>query len=300
MDPRDRALQQRQGRQLGLFTLAQALSSGFSRAAVRRRVVSGRWKEIDTRVYRVGDGLRATPRQALLARVLATRGAATGRSAAALYGWTGFPAEPEIIVRRRAGVRPTGCRITDSLPASDVAMVDGIPATRPARTLIELAAVLPRERFEDVVDTAVVSRVVTLDRLEKRARELRAPRRSGCAVVLDVVATRHPELARARNEMEARILRILDQLQLPAPRVNLVVRLRGETRIVDFAWPDRKVALELDGFGPHSTRRVFDDDRLRRNLFTAEGWWMFHVTNSALRRSTRVALALVIEALATP
>jgi hypothetical protein len=49
---------------------------------------------------------------------------------------------------------------------------------------------------------------------------------------------------------------------VPRPRVNQVVHLRGEIRIVDFAWPEQKVGLELDGLLPHSTRRVFDDDRV--------------------------------------
>jgi hypothetical protein len=106
-------------------------------------------------------------------------------------------------------VRPRGTRLTNPLPDSDLTIVDGIPATRPARTLIELAATMPRERFEDVLDGAIVGKLVTMDRLEKRARELRAPNRPGCAIVLGLLADRHPELGRARNEMEAKVLRAL-------------------------------------------------------------------------------------------
>jgi very-short-patch-repair endonuclease len=79
--------------------------------------------------------------------------------------------------------------------------------------------------------------------------------------------------------------------------VNLPIALRGERRIVDFAWEEPRIALELDGFFPHSTRRVFDDDRVRRNLFTAEGWRTYHVTKAALDRSASDALSLVLEAL---
>jgi very-short-patch-repair endonuclease len=233
----------------------------------------------------------------LLAKILAVGGAACGASAAALYGLVPFPRTPEIILPRTASVRPRGSRLTDSLPPSDLTVVDGIRATRPARTIIELATTMPRDRFEDVLDGAIVGKLVTMDRLEKRARELGAPNRPGCAVVLALLAQRHPELGRARNEMEARVLRALDRLHAPRPRVNLPVILRGERRIIDFAWEEPRIALELDGFVPHSTRRVFDDDRVRRNLFTAEGWRMYHVTRAALQRSSRDALALVLEAL---
>jgi very-short-patch-repair endonuclease len=296
MDPREKALEPARRRQRGLFTFRQAVTATYTRPAIRRRLASGAWIEVAPRVYRVATGVPSDDHQTLLAATLSTGAVTSGPSAAALLRWLAFPAEPYLLARRGARtLTHVGVHYTDSLPASDVAMVDGIPATRPARTLIELAAVLPRERFEDVVDTAIVSRVVTLDQLEKRARELRAPRRAGCAVVLDVVATRHPELARARNEMEAKVLRELDRRRVPRPRVNHVVDLRGETRIVDFAWPDQRIALELDGLLPHSLRRVFEDDRIRRNLFTAEGWQMYHVTAAALRRSATAALSLVIE-----
>jgi hypothetical protein len=249
VDIRERRLMPHRRRQHELFTLQQALEAGYTRPAVRRRLAAGTWQEVDARVYRVASGSREDARQVLLARILARGGAASGASAAALYGLVSLPHEPAIILARTASVRPRGARLTDTLPDSDLTVVDGIPATRPARTVIELAATMPRERFEDVLDG------------------------------------------------EAKVLNALDRLGAPRPRVNLPVVLRSERRIADFAWEEPKIALELDGFIPHSTRRVFDDDRVRGNLFTAEGWRVYHVTKAALDRSARDALALVLEAL---
>src|SRR4051794_22389301 len=192
MDPREKALEPIRRRQRGLFTLSQAVSANYTRPAIRRRSVSGTWIEIAPRVYRVATGVPSDDHQLLLAATLSTGAVASGPSAAALMGWLPFPADAYLLAHRRSRTRThMGLHHTDSLPAWDVATVDGIPATRPARTLIELATVLPRDRFEDVVDRAVIGKTVPLERLEKRARELRAPRRSGCALVLDVVATRH-------------------------------------------------------------------------------------------------------------
>ena len=73
--------------------------------------------------------------------------------------------------------------------------------------------------------------------------------------------------------------------------------LRGERRIVDFAWEAPKIASSSTGSSPTPRVTVFDDDRVRRNLFTAEGWRTYHVTKAALQRSSREALALVLEAL---
>ena len=70
----------------------------------------------------------------------------------------------------------------------------------------------------------------------------------------------------------------------PTPQVNYRVRVGGRVRYLDLAWPDAKVAVEFDGFVPHSTRRVFDDDRVRQNDLVADGWTVFRVTEDDARR----------------
>jgi very-short-patch-repair endonuclease len=65
----------------------------------------------------------------------------------------------------------------------------------------------------------------------------------------------------------------------------------GELRYIDLAWPAQKVAVEFDGFVPHSTRRVFDDDRVRQNSLVADDWLVFRLTKTALTRNARAAFA---------
>ncbi len=72
------------------------------------------------------------------------------------------------------------------------------------------------------------------------------------------------------------------ELGLPEPRVNYRVQVGGKRRYLDLAWPDVKVAVEFDGFVPHSTRRVFDDDRVRQNHLVADRWTVFRVTKTML------------------
>jgi very-short-patch-repair endonuclease len=286
-------------RQHGSWTLGQALDCGFSRPAVRRRLASGRWQEIDTRVYRVGLPPRPDDRQALHARVLASGGVAFGRSAAALYRWMTFPPSPEVTLERAARRNShRGVHVTDSLPSSDRRVVDGIPSTAPVRTLIDLGALLPREHFEDLFDAVLASGVVQLGALETRARELWAPRRAGCAVVLRLIEETHPEVTRARNGWEAKVLRIVSRLRMPPPRVNHRVRVGGRTRYIDLAWPEHMLAVELDGFVAHSNRRVFDDDRLRQNDLVAAGWETYRVTWTAIAADPARACRHVIAALA--
>ena len=143
-----------------------------------------------------------------------------------------------------------------------------------------------RERlFEDLFDTAIVQRLVTVNRLRDRAEALWAPRRNGCAIVLALLDERDPGLRLSRNVWEAKLLRTVQRLGLPRPEVNYRVRVGGRVRYLDLAWPDAKVAVEFDGFVPHSTRRVFDDDRERQNDLVADGWTVFRVTASDARAS---------------
>lgn len=269
--------------QHGVFTLAQVLASGYSRATVRRRIDRRAWEEIAPRVYRVALAADADWRVRTLAVALSTGGVACRLSALALDGLWSAPPCPEVLVARhvRTATRLPQ-RSTDSLPPRDVTQVDRIPATTPVRTLIDVAGRLPLAVFEDVLDTAIVQRLVRVERLQERASELWAPRRSGCAVVLALLEQRHPELQRARNVWEARTLRIVHAAGLPDPCVNYRVQVGGKRRSLDLAWPDVKVAVEFDGFVPHSTRRVFDDDRARQNDLVADGWTVFRITKTML------------------
>jgi very-short-patch-repair endonuclease len=169
--------------------------------------------------------------------------------------------------------------------------------TTVTRTLIDVAGLLPRQIFEDVFDTAIVRRLTTIARLRDRANDLWAPRRNGCAIVLALLDERDPGLRDARNVWEAKVLRSFRRAGLPSPKVNHRVRVGGRVRYVDFAWPEAMVAVEFDGFVPHSTRRVFDDDRARQNDLVADGWTVFRVTKSMLDADPALVLAPIAAAL---
>jgi hypothetical protein len=286
-------------RQHGLFTLEQALGLGFTRPYVRRRLSEGIWHEVDLRVYRSRPTAPMTWQQRLAARVLATGGVATARSAAALYGLMPAPSTPEVLVVRTARSgrhRAEGVQAIDRLEAGDVTTVGNVRSTTPALTLILLGNAMPVAGLADVVDTAVVQRLVTPRRLAERATALWAPRRSGCAAVLRVLSTQHPELWRARNRWEARVLRLFRGAALPDPIPNHPIAVEGQRRVLDFAWPEPMVAVEFDGFVPHTTRRVFDDDRERQNLVVDAGWRVYRLTATSVSRQPRRSIAPIVRA----
>jgi hypothetical protein len=87
-------------RQHGVFTLEQAVASGYSRATVRRRVEAGVWQELAPGAYRVALGAEADWCALTMAMVLSTGGVAYCRSALALFGLLRPPSEVEVVVVR--------------------------------------------------------------------------------------------------------------------------------------------------------------------------------------------------------
>ena len=284
MDPKSAARITRIARcQRTLFTQAQALSAGFDHSTIRRWVDVGIWEEPAPRVFRYSTS-EPTWEEELLAAVLSSNAVAARRSAAALFKLLSPPRTPELlVVRGRRNLDRAIVHSTIELPSSDLTQVGPIPTTAPSRTIVDVAAALRQPEVEQVVDRALLKRLCTPTRLERRARELVAPARPGAARVLQALATVHPDLEEARNDWEARVLRASDHFGLPRPVPNLKVHVGGSRRYLDAAWETARVSLEFDGYVPHlESRRVFDDDRVRQNDLIDAGWLVFRLTSSML------------------
>jgi hypothetical protein len=297
-DPNVIALRAIARRQRGLFTIAQALTAGFSRSTVRRRLAAGTWQEVAPRVYRSALSGPRTWLDSLAALVLSCDGIAARRSAAALYDLLPPPGRQEIlVVRTRRNLERVVLHSTRDLARSDVVVANGIRATSPVRTVIDSAGDLHLERVNDFVDHAVVKRLLTPAALERRARELIAPARPGATRVIRALASSHPELEGARNEWEARMLRLSRRFRLPDPVPNYPVVVDGELRLLDLAWAPVLVCGEFDGYLPHlRTRRIFDDDRKRQNDLVDAGWKVFRITATMLNHDPRRAFAPIVRA----
>ena len=256
--------------QHGVFSREQVLAAGIARTTIDARVSSGTWERLYAGVYRI-EGTPATWRQSLLAACLAWGDGAciSHRAAGALRDLPELPkAAPELIVprdRRRAHGhlvhRPR------ALASVDAEVVDAIPVTTAARTLIDLATCVEADVLEEALDDALRRRLVTVARLRWRMREVGA--RTTLKRLVDARATAVPE-----SVLETRLLRVLRKAGLPAPVVQHQV---GRYR-VDFAYPGVRVAIEADGFAWHSSRRQLDRDSVRRNVLAVQGWTVLHFT----------------------
>jgi hypothetical protein len=109
------------------------------------------------------------------------------------------------------------------LPAGEVTVHRGIPVTTVARTLLDLAAVVPRERLERAINEAEVRGLT--DHVPLIALLTRYPRRRGIATLRAILAT---GWRGTRSELEDRFLAYLRDRNLPMPEANARIFAGGE------------------------------------------------------------------------
>jgi very-short-patch-repair endonuclease len=277
----------------GLISRSQASALGASRGFIEWRVTTSMWEVIYPGVYRLA-GVAPTWRQRLMAACLvAGEGSfASHRSAGALRNLPGMPQGIlELSVPRDRRVRRRGIRVhqVGDLSRVDTTIVDTIPTTTVTRTLIDLAAVLPIRIVEEALDDALRRNLTSLSRLRSRTAALGKKGRPGVKAFRSLLHTRMADQAHPQSVLETRVLRAIRGARFPQPVCQHPIRRDGRViAVVDFAYPSRKLAIEVDGYRWHSSRSRWDRDLIRRNLLVELGWRVIHVTSTAMDDPDRV------------
>jgi very-short-patch-repair endonuclease len=284
-------------RQHGVFTRGDAVSLGATKAMIATRLSTGRWERVSESVYRLA-GAPTTWHQSLLAACMATAGIASHRAAGALHLLAAFVAgQIEVTVPRGRRPRPRGITVHQlHLPPVDVTVVDAIPTTTPARTVLDLASVCPADVVEEALDDALRRRLLTVSRLRWRLEQL--GRRGGAATIRRLLDLRSGDGRASQSVLETRFLRLVRRSKLPSPERQYQIRERGRLlAVVDFAYPDVRLAIEADGYRWHSGRLRWQRDLERRNALTQLGWRIVHVTAHDIEQRPAEIVAAIREAL---
>jgi hypothetical protein len=229
-------------------------------------------------VYAVGH--RALSRHGRwMAAVLAAGPAAVLRRRTAAALWRirdGEPARYEVVApydHRRPWIATQ--RLV--LPSDERDEHEGIPVTTPARTLLDLAAVLDEHQLARAAERAEALRLGSPTSLAELVA--RYPRRPGTPNLRRLIDEHRIVPTTTRSDLERRFLTFLDANELPRPLVN--ESLDPHT-IPDFRWPEQRLIVELDGFETHGTRQAFERDRARDRQLTAQGWRVVRITRRQL------------------
>jgi hypothetical protein len=241
--------------QHGVLALGQLQSLGLTTNAVQKRAAAGRLFRIHRGVYGLVPGSLLSREGRWMAAVLASGrcAALSHRSAAHLHGLRETSREridviiPSAFARTVPGV---DVHRSATLTDRDVTAIDSIPVTTFARTALDLAAVAKQRAVERVIEEAVNRGVFDLwainDQLERNPKHPGAP---GLRAALG------PDRAGLTDsDLEELFIAIWWPTGLPRPRTRFYIDPGDGGPLIraDFAWPEAKFDLEVDGSRYHA------------------------------------------------
>jgi very-short-patch-repair endonuclease len=278
---RNRRLTERASRQHGLISREQALRLEFSRSGIHRRVQSGQWRAIRPGVYRVGP-VASSWHQELMGACLwiGPEAVASHTSAAGLLKLDGVPFPGiEVTTSKSRNPERTGVMVhrSQSLPTEDKTVIEGIPCTRAARTIIDLASALEEHQLELALEDALRRRLVNVPWLYRRLRALGTTGRRGSRSLARFLSLRKSGEALTDSALEARVFQTLRKAGLPRPERQFMITTKEEfIAQVDFAYPKQRLIIEADGYRYHQDLQTWTHDRDRLSKLAADGWRVMH------------------------
>ncbi len=269
--------------------------SGLTRAQLRHGEATGRWRRVDRALYRFGaDEISVLDR--CLALAIVVDGMAGKRVAGVLHGFDSVPTlVPTVVVPAASSHKRAGVRRTDDL--IDVAEYGGIRCTGPVQTLVDLAAEVDDDTWEQMLESALRKKLVQIAELDRWLPELGRRRTPGTARIRRVLLRRPAGAPPTGSLLETLFIQqICRRLGVPEPQRQVEIRSEHGTFIafVDFAWPELGLFIELDGQG-HKDQPVYDARR-ETNVIVATGWLVGRFTWDEVVRH-RVVTARQVEGL---
>ena len=278
----------------GVLSIHELRSCGVDDDAVAVRVRHGRLHRLYRGVYAVGHpGL--TLRGRFRAAVLACGEAAvlSHFAAAAFWGFRTWEERP-IDVTVPGGARDIdGLRVHRSRAVErDVLVRHDIRVTPPARTLLDLAAVLPEGALCSIARRAQAQRTVSIRQILELLERSNGHR--GAAKLRACIADGP---APTRTDLEDLLLDLLDEANIERPEINAPLRVDGRTIIPDYLWRARRLAIEADSVTWHDHKLTREHDADKQAQLEAAGYRVLRITWAQIARSPQQTIARVRAAL---
>ncbi len=280
---KDRALSDLAARQYGAFSIEQAVGCGLTRRGIEDRERRGVYERIYPTVFALA-GAPHTWHRATLSVILSigTPAAASHRSAAYLWGLLpGAGPRIHVVTRRWERRHRLDVRLHESLDLvpTDIVRVAGIPTTTTARTIVDLGAVEPW-RVERALEAAIGSGTVTLQAVDEFVARVARRGRRGVGVIRPLLAARSQWDGATQSDLEDLFRSVLRRVGLPIGISQYrLTDVCGEfVARPDFAYPDQRLVIELDGERFHMDRMAFRSDRRRQNEIELLGWRVLRYT----------------------
>lgn len=243
-------------------------------------------------------GIELTARQRAQAAWLWSRrqGVIAGNSAAALLGakWVSPALDAELIHANRRPPAGIAVHIETLLPG-EVADVDGMPVTTPARTAFDVgrwtSSRLPAVQRLDALANATDVKINEVEAVMAEHRGMRGLVR--LRAVLPLVD------GGAESPQETRTRLVLIDAGLPAPQTQIRVHdAYGDfVARIDMGYEDLRVGVEYDGPQHWTDPEQRDRDIDRHTALLDLGWMIVRVSSELLRYRRGTLIARVVAAM---
>jgi len=276
--------------QHGVVSRGQLLDARISETIIEKRIASGQLVRLHRGVYAVGHAhLRREGHWLAAVLAVGDRAVLSHRDAAALHELRPS-SRPRIEVstpKERKSTAKIDVYSRRLLDARDVTTVDGIRVTTISRTLVDLAEVVALDGLTKVCGEAERQHKLDVKGIEEAIERLRGRRGPSIARLRAALTDlKHHGPTLTRSHLENRFLSLLDAHGLPRPATNAYVA--GYE--FDAVWRTERLAVELDGWRDHKTRRAFQRDRTKGNAIQAAGYALLRFTHpDVMRRPQEVA-----------
>ncbi|MGH8926311.1 MAG: hypothetical protein ACRDWA_17040 [Acidimicrobiia bacterium] len=284
----------------GLVDRATVLSAGGSDDAIQRRLDRREWQHVFPGVYMVGITPLNWHGRLRAATLAAGSGAVIShRTAAQLWGLEGvsFP-RIELTVPYVCRPLPSGIVVHRTRRRIITASVQGIPTTPAERAILDTAWSMPTPTIELLYDSGIRQRIITPASMADCVGEFGTKGVRGRHKVLRVLDGRRVGAALA-SPAETQALRVMRQAGIEEPERQFIVILSdGTVAILDFAWPRRLKAVEIDGLVAHATARQLEEDLKRQNLLFELSWQLRRFSARTVQRQPGLVAAEIARFLA--
>jgi hypothetical protein len=193
--------------------------------------------------------------------------------------------------RRRPGLTIHRAR---ELGPDEVDVHHGIPVTSPARTLLDLAAILDERGLERALDRAEQLELTDYPTLESLAGTRRG--HPGAGRLRRALRSHQAGTTLTKSELEELFLALCRAYGLPQPLVNTWL----EAREVDFLFPAHRLIVETDGWMHHRSREAFENDRARDALMARAGYRTLRFTYRQIEHEPATVAATIRSQISRP
>jgi hypothetical protein len=285
--------------QHGVFSFTQAADAGLSRRQVSRSVERGLLEQVHPQVYRF-VGAPVTPAGVAVAGVLQVgRGAVASHEASlVLHGVDRIPVVPVVTVPfgrsgTSSGVRVHRCRF---LPTNHIVDQGAIAATTVERCIVDVASVFSQARLAWLLDHVTITlRLVSVGGVARTLRQVEHRGRRGIGRLHQLLDDRAPGEPTPRSQLETSVDALLARSDVPRPcHEHPLPSLVPSAGLVDRAWPEAQLILEVDGRRWHARERDMARDRARDREAARHGWVTIRVLDDEVRDVPELVLEDVV------